>query len=242
MPAQASRQLQVWDLPTRLFHWSLLILILTSWLSGGEEDLSFLHRASGMILSGLITFRIVWGFIGGEHARFAAFFPRPARIVAHLRQVAAGKPERHLGHNPVGGLAVFLLLAAVSACILTGLFSSGDGIEGPFREISGLELSDAHEVSFRILQGLVLLHLLGVIVESLIARDALVPAMITGRKTRHRGEAGADAAQSSFPALLFAILLGAGVTTGLLLLPASSPGDDCPDARHETSWRVRDRD
>lgn len=220
-PSLPQRRLHVWDLPTRVFHWSLLALILTSWFSGGEEDLNLVHRTSGVILAGLIVFRILWGFVGGEQARFRTFLPHPARILRHLKQVVAGKPERYLGHNPVGSLAVFLLLAAVSACVLTGLFSSDDGLSGPFAYIFGLELSDAHEISFRILQALVALHLLGVAAESWMTKDALVPAMITGTKTRRVDERGADANKASLPALLCALFLGAAVTAGLWLFPAS---------------------
>jgi cytochrome b len=232
-PTLTQRSLQVWDLPTRVFHWSLLLLILISWFSGGEEDLNFVHRTSGVILAGLIVFRVLWGFVGGEHARFRTFFPSPAGTFRHLKQVVAGTPERHLGHNPVGSLAVFLLLAAVSACVLTGLFSSDDGLSGPFADIFGFELSDAHEFSFRILQALVVLHLLGVAAESWMTKDALVPAMITGKKTRRVDEQGADAKKASLPALFLALCLGAAVAAGLWSLPASwtpaASHDEAPD-------------
>jgi len=213
------RSLRVWDLPTRLFHWSLLALLLVSWFSGGEEDTAFIHRTSGMLLAGLIIFRIVWGFVGGEHARFGSFFPSPSKIIEHLKRVAAGNPERHLGHNPVGGVAVFLLLATVSACIITGLFSSGEGLSGPFAGSFGLNFSEIHELAFRALQGLVVLHLLGVAVESWLARDALVPAMITGRKSRNAGESGEHAAPASLPAFAAALAAGAAVTGILWTLP-----------------------
>jgi cytochrome b len=217
--AHATRKLKVWDLPTRLFHWSLLALILASWLSGGEDDSAGIHRLSGMFLCGLIVFRTVWGFVGSEHSRFAAFFPNPRRIAGHVRNLLAGKPERHLGHNPVGGVAVFLLLGAVSACILTGLMSSGEGLTGPLAAYVPFEMSDMHELAFRALQALVVLHLIGVAVESWLARDGLVPAMITGRKIRGASEPGEDARPGSLAGLVLAVALGTGVTAFLLSLP-----------------------
>ena len=244
-PEPTKRSLRVWDLPTRLFHWSLLVLLLVSWFSGGEEDTAFIHRTSGMLLAGLIIFRIVWGFVGGEHARFGSFLPSPSKLIQHLKRVAAGNPERHLGHNPVGGAAVFLLLATVSACILTGLFSSGEGLAGPFVGMFGLNLSEIHELAFRALQALVLLHLLGVAVESWLARDALLQAMITGRKTRNAGEPGEHAAPASLAAFAAALAAGAAVTGILWNLPAPPAVDE----GHRDKWEAyedhredRDRD
>ena len=244
----APRKLRVWDLPTRLFHWSLLALVLISWFSGGEDDTAFIHRLSGMALAGLIVFRVIWGFVGGQHARFAAFFPNPVKIFAHLKNVAAGKPERHLGHNPVGGVAVFLLLASVSACVITGLFSSGEGITGPFVTKFGLDMSEIHELTFRVLQAVVALHLLGVVVESWLVKDALVPAMVTGRKTHRAGEPGTDAKPGSVLGLVLALIIGASTAAGLWALPTPTGvgegashsergGDDDHDERRE-----RDRD
>jgi cytochrome b len=249
-PSSAPRSLRVWDLPTRLFHWSLLALVLISWFSGGEDEAAFIHRLSGMALAGLIVFRVLWGFVGGEHARFAAFFPNPFAIAGHIGKVASGKPERHLGHNPVGGVAVFLLLAAVSACVITGLFSSGEDLAGPFVGQFGLDMSEVHEGTFRVLQALVALHLLGVVVESLLAKDALVPAMITGRKTRRADEPGADARKGSVAGLVVALLVGVSTTAALWALPTPAVAEDGEhggqhgggDDEDDDDDRDRDRD
>ncbi|MBA3067601.1 MAG: Ni/Fe-hydrogenase 1 b-type cytochrome subunit [Hyphomonas sp.] len=238
----APRKLRVWDLPTRLFHWSLLVLVLVSWFSGGEEDTAFIHRLSGMLLAGLIVFRVLWGFVGGEHARFAAFFPNPRAIIAHIKNTAAGRPDRHLGHNPVGGVAVFLLLASVSACVITGLFSSGEGLSGPFVSKFGLDMSEIHELTFRALQALVALHLLGVVFETWRSKDPLVPAMITGRKTRRPDEPGRDAKPGSAPALVIALLIGAATTAGLWALPAPAPTEDGEQASERGGEEEHDED
>ncbi len=216
------RKIQVWDIPTRLFHWSLLALVVVAWLTGEEEGAAVIHRVAGEAVAGLLVFRLVWGFIGGEHARFADFAAGPAAIIAHVRDLFNAKPRRHLGHNPLGGLAVFLLLLNVTVIVATGLFSGGEHNAGPFAGAWGLELSEVHEVAFRVLQGLVAIHVLGVIVETVKAKDALVPAMITGRKVRRADEPGADERRAAPVALLVAVGLGLAVSAALM---AQSPAD-----------------
>ncbi len=216
----AARKVKVWDVPTRLFHWSLLALVVVAWLSGEEEGAAVIHRMAGEAIAGLLVFRLIWGFIGGEHARFADFAAGPAAIVAHVCDLLGRTPTRHLGHNPLGGLAVFLLLLNVAVIVATGLFSGGEHNAGPFAGAWGLELSDVHEVAFRVLQGLVAIHILGVIVETFKAKDALVPAMITGRKGRRVDEHGQDARRAGPIALLVAVGLGLAASAVLM---AQSP-------------------
>ncbi len=221
-PPIEERRIFVWDIPTRLFHWSLLALVLVAWFTGeGEGTTAAYHRYAGEAIAGLLVFRVIWGFIGGERARFSDFAAGPSAIAAHVGDVFSHKPKRHLGHNPLGGLAVFLLLAVTAATVVTGLFSGGEENEGPFAALWGLELSEEHEVLFRVLQGLVVVHVLGVIVETVKAKDALVPAMITGVKRRRSDELGDDAKRATLPALLFALAISAGAT--LILLTQPSP-------------------
>jgi len=225
-PEAAERSVHVWDLPTRLLHWSLLALVLIAWFTGEEEGVAALiHRCAGEAIAGLIVFRVIWGFAGGERARFADFAAGPSAIIAHMRDLLSKQPKRHLGHNPLGGVAVLLLLAVVAGVVVTGLFSSDEGNAGPFAGLWGLELSDAHEVLFRVLQGLVVIHVLGVVVEALKAKDALVPAMITGSKRRRADEPGEDAKRASMTALIVA--LGAGIVVSLALM-AQSPTAGAP--------------
>lgn len=216
----SERPVQVWDLPTRIFHWTLLALVLLAWFTGEEEGAAAqIHRYAGEAIAGLIVFRVLWGFIGGEHSRFADFAAGPSAIADHVRDLFSTKPRRHLGHNPLGGVAVFLLLATVAAIVVTGLFASGEENAGPFAGLWGLDLADAHEVLFRILQGLVAVHVLGVVVETLKARDALVPAMITGAKRRRADEPGNDARHASTVNLLLALGVGALATFALVAQP-----------------------
>lgn len=220
---QAVRVVHVWDVPTRVFHWLLLALVVTAWFTGeGEGGTGAIHRYAGEAVAGLIVFRVIWGFWGGEHARFTDFAAGPTRIGAYIRSLFSNVPPRPLGHNPLGGVAVFLLLANVTIIVATGLFSGGEDNAGPFAGMWGLELSEIHEGAFRVLQGLTILHVAGVVVESFASKDALVPAMFTGSKTRRADEPGNDAKRASVPALILALVLGAATTAALVMAPPST--------------------
>lgn len=219
--AGAERAVKVWDLPTRIFHWSLLVLVAVCWFTGEEEgSAALIHRISGEAIAGLLVFRLIWGFAGGEHARFADFAAGPSAIAAHIGELVSGKARRHLGHNPLGGLAVFLLLLTTAAIVITGLFSGEERMAGPFAGIGGTDLSEIHEVLFRILQGLVVIHVLGVVAETLLSKDALVPAMITGTKKRSGDEAASDARPAGKTAFLAAAALGVATSAVLISLPS----------------------
>lgn len=218
-----TRLVHVWDLPTRLFHWSLVVLIVTAWFTGeGEGGTAAIHRFSGEAIAGLIVFRVAWGFIGGEHARFSDFAAGPSVVVAHVRDLLSKAPGRALGHNPLGGVAVFLLLLNVAGLVFTGLFSGGDDNSGPFAGLWGLQLSEVHETLFRVLQALTVLHVLGVGIESWKAKDALVPAMITGVKRRGANEPARDAGRAGLLALIVAVGLGVAVSAALISAPPST--------------------
>lgn len=226
----SERPVEVWDAPTRLFHWSLLALILVGWFTGeGEGAAAQLHRIAGEAVAGLLVFRLVWGFVGGEHARFADFAAGPNLIIAHVRDLFSSKPRRHLGHNPLGGFAVFLLLLVTAVIVVTGLFSQHDEMAGPFAAYGSRDLAEIHEFAFRVLQGLVVIHVLGVVAETIVAKDALVPAMITGVKKRRSDEGARDARRAGMLALIVAVALGAGAAATLNALnpqPGAVSGED----------------
>jgi len=235
-PPNGERKVFVWDIPTRLFHWSLLALVLVAWFTGeGEGAAAAYHRYAGEAIAGLLVFRVIWGFIGGERARFSDFAAGPSAIVTHVRGLFSRQPKRHLGHNPLGGLAVFLLLTTVAAVVVTGLFSGGEDNAGQFAGLWGLELSEAHEILFRVLQGLVVVHVLGVVVETLKAKDALVPAMITGVKRRRTDEPGDNARRAALPSLLIALVLGATVAAWLMSQPPAPTKGEAEQSQFETN-------
>lgn len=227
------RKVQVWDLPTRIFHWSLLALVLVAWFTGEDESTALIHRLAGESVAGLLVFRLIWGVVGGQHARFSDFAAGPNAIVAHVRDLASKQPTRHLGHNPLGGFAVFLLLLTTAGIVTTGLFSSGHDNAGPFAGMWGLELGEVHEALFRVLQALVVVHVLGVIIETVKAKDALVPAMITGVKRRRADENGQDARRASMASFLVASALATIVAGALMAQPPSTLASDSERGEQE---------
>lgn len=176
-PRQSAR-IRVWDLPLRLFHWLLVIAIALAFLSSEEDSvLNQWHIFSGWVASILIVFRIAWGFVGGEHSRFGDFV-RPSDIGRHIGEVLRGRPECTLGHNALGALSVLLLLTLVAVTVWTGI----------------ILMEDLHEVLAWTLLALVAVHVAAVVLMSLLTRESLVTAMITGTKPAAR-HAGADHAK-----------------------------------------------
>jgi cytochrome b len=189
--------IRVWDLPLRVFHWALVIAIAVAFLSSEEDSvINQWHVLSGWVVAILIIFRLVWGFIGGEHSRFSDFV-RPSRIGDHLRSLFRGHRQRALGHNPLGAVAVILLLALAAATVWTGAFG-GEGAE------------DLHEIIGWTLLAMVGVHIGAVIIMSLLERENLVRAMVTGYKSaaRHPGALGAR------PPSLIALVVALAVVVG----------------------------
>ncbi len=175
MPADvpAAASLRVWDPVVRLFHWSLVASFGTAFLI---DDDGQVHETAGYVVLGLLAVRLVWGLIGTRHARFADFVRGPGSVVAYLRDLAAGRAERYLGHNPAGGAMILLLILAVGTTALTGWLSTTD-------QFWGVEwLEELHEVAAYLSVGLIALHVLGVVASSWLHQENLVRAMITGRK------------------------------------------------------------
>lgn len=175
MNATASKR--VWDPLVRVFHWSLVTCVLLNLLvvDDGED----LHQWLGYAASALVAVRVVWGFIGPRHARFADFFPTPRRVASHVRALMGGEPEHHWGHNPLGALMVFALLGMVLALGLTGWMQTLDAFWG-------LEwLQDLHEGLGEWLLPMVGLHAAAAIIMGRIERTRLVKAMVTGVKERY---------------------------------------------------------
>lgn len=167
-------RIPVWDIPTRVFHWSLAASFVGAYVTHESERLAAIHVACGYTLLGLIAFRLVWGFVGSRHARFSEFVRGPAEVIDYLKSLVAGRPRHFLGHNPAGAVAVVLLL-------ILGLAT---GISGwaTYNELGGEWLEELHETSAGAMLALVVIHLVGVAVSSLLHKENLVRAMITGTK------------------------------------------------------------
>jgi cytochrome b len=178
----------VWDFPTRLFHWSLVILVGTNlFLIGPGGGLrTVVHFVAGFLIAGLLLFRLAWGFIGSSHSRFADFLrPWPA-LTAYVKRLCALKPPRSIGHNPLGGLFIVVLLLALATMVGTGLFAASRHAAGPFAHLVSTAVSakigGIHVLVSNLLIGLIVVHLLGVAVDWLLTGENLVKAMIDGRK------------------------------------------------------------
>ena len=188
-PTLPVNEVVVWDPLVRVFHWSLVASFTTAYLSG-EGDVLSLHVWSGYLIGGLILFRLLWGFVGPRHARFADFVFAPAVVLAYTRDLLRGKAQRTLGHNPLGGVMVLALLAMLSLSVLTGVIYYGaEEAAGPLAGLmhgtshgTGEALKELHEIISNLCVLLVALHIGGVLVSSLLHRENLVRAMITGRK------------------------------------------------------------
>ncbi|MCS4503554.1 cytochrome b/b6 domain-containing protein [Arhodomonas aquaeolei] len=207
----AVETVRVWDPVVRLFHWSLVVAFTVAYLSS-EED-SALHVYAGYVVLALIVVRLIWGVVGSRHARFGDFVRPPGEVFAYLRGLASGRPRHYLGHNPAGGWMVIALLVSLFAVTLSGVMldtaeggalaaaGSGsvaviatahadDGEYGEYGERGegdegGEEFwEEVHEASANVTLFLVFLHIAGVIVSSLLHRENLIRAMVTGRKPR----------------------------------------------------------
>lgn len=185
-----SKKIRVWDLPTRLFHWLLVLavvgLVVTGKVGGNLIDW---HGRIGVGLAGLIAFRLVWGMVGSTYARFGQFFPTPARIAAYLR---SGKHDG-VGHNPLGALSVFALLGVLSVQLLTGLVANDDiAFVGPLYDLVGRDLSNLatgwHKLVINLLILLVVLHVAAIGFYARVKKDNLVRPMVTGWKEVTEGE------------------------------------------------------
>ncbi|WP_338413132.1 cytochrome b/b6 domain-containing protein [uncultured Sphaerotilus sp.] len=167
---------KVWDPFVRIFHWSLVSCVLLNYFV--IEDGETIHQWIGYAASALVSLRIVWGFIGTRHARFADFFPTPARLRAHVLAMRSGQVESHAGHNPLGALMMLALMALVLGLGITGFMQTTDAFWGEEW------LQDLHGVIGSALIALAGLHAAAAILMGRIERTNLVGAMITGVKRR----------------------------------------------------------
>jgi cytochrome b len=186
-----SQTIRVWDLPVRLFHWALAVLMAVSYFSArAGGDWMELHFWSGYAILTLLLFRIAWGFLGSTTARFSHFVRGPAAALRHLRELLRGRPHE-VGHNPLGALMVLALLVAVLLQAATGLFSADTDmglVNGPL----ALKVADAwvdratafHKFWIDVILILVAVHVLAVLLYFVWRRQNLTGAMFTGRKKR----------------------------------------------------------
>jgi cytochrome b len=196
----------VWDLPTRLFHWLLATSFFAAYLISESERWRALHAMLGYTAAGLVAFRLLWGVVGTRYARFTGFTWSPRAALSYLRSLGAGSPEHHTGHNPAASWAVLGLLVMVATSALSGWAVLND--------VGPAWLEEVHDVIANGTIALVALHVAAVIVSSVLHRENLVRAMVTGTKS------AATAAAAGSRRWVAALLAGAVIAFWTGWIPA----------------------
>jgi len=202
----------VWDLPVRIFHWTLVLLVISQIVTAtiGGNAMEF-HALGGYAILTLVLFRVSWGFAGGTHARFADFLHGPAAVARYAHGIFKGTATTHRGHNPLGGWSVLLMLLSLLIQAGTGLFANDDVMmEGPLAkhvsEDTSAMFTAVHEVNAGILLTLIGIHILAVLFYLLRRKQDLILPMFSGRKPIELMDARPPRTGSPW---LAALLLGA---------------------------------
>jgi cytochrome b len=223
----AVRRTRVWDTPVRVFHWLFALAFAGAWISTGDAYLHA-HVFAGYAFGGLLLFRLLWGLVGGGHARFARFTYSPSQAWRYLRSLAGRRVAHYNGHNPAGAWAVFAMLTLAAGVAATGLAAlAGQEQAGPLAGWLGFAAGNRfhaiHETLVWVLAAVVTLHLLGVVLSSLAHRENLAAGMVTGRK-HARGESDVPARIGVAAMVVGAVGLGALLYfRGALTAPVDSP-------------------
>jgi cytochrome b len=188
----------VWDVPTRVFHWLLALFFAVAFVTADSERWRDIHVLAGYTFAGLIAFRIVWGLVGTRYARVHSFLFRPGEVGRYLLTLASLRPRHFVGHNPAGSIAIWLVLGL-------GVLAGASGYAAYNSELHWV--GELHEGIANGLLAVVVVHVAGVAVSSLLHRENLVRAMITGCKRGERGD-GIRRAHAWLGILIAAAVIG----------------------------------
>ncbi len=179
----------IWDLPLRLFHWLLVLSISASWYTSNQDNgyIEY-HLLVGYFTLGLIIFRILWGFFGSTHSKFINFIPSLSKVALYIKAFNQEKALKYPGHNPLGSLMVFFMLSTVLIQAISGLFMNDDIFTyGPYNSSVSSELEAIfifiHRNGFNLILGAVALHIIAIAYYVGVKKQALISAMITGKKS-----------------------------------------------------------
>jgi cytochrome b len=200
------QRILIWDIPTRLFHWTLAVSFAVAWLTSESDEWLGVHVFFGYLMLGMVAFRVLWGLVGTHYARFSSFWFGPNDALTYLRQVMKGHAQRHIGHNPTGSAAIYLLLLLTVVVGLTGFFTLGteeqQGAAAGWLSIAqGRTFKKLHEAFAIGMLLLVIGHIAGVVIESVLHKENLARSMVTGTKLAPNG------AVSVKPRILIAVLM-----------------------------------
>jgi cytochrome b len=181
-PAEASARstVLVWDAAVRVFHWLMVVCFAGSYITSESEAWRLVHVTLGYTMAGLVAFRVIWGFVGTRHARFATFIRGPRAVARYLRTLLSRQPEHHTGHNPAGALAIVAMLALTAAIAATGWAA--------YNDVAGEWVAELHEGVANAMLLLVGVHLAAVVVSGWLHKENLARAMLNGRKVAAPGE------------------------------------------------------
>lgn len=204
----------IWDLPTRLFHWTLASSFALAWLTSEGDRWRSVHVFLGYLMLGLVVFRLIWGFAGSHFSRFASFWFGPKAALAYLKQVLRGHAPRHVGHNPTGSVAIYILLALAIVVGISGIATLGgdeqQGIAAGWLTFAQVQvIKKLHDLGATLMLLVVFGHITGVVVESVLHKENLARSMVTGFK---QAAAGTPVAQprAAIAVLMLLAMVGFG--------------------------------
>ncbi len=201
---------RIWDLPVRVTHWSLALIVPAMWFTA-DNSLWYWHTRLGHVLLALLIFRVMWGFLGTDTARFSSFVKGPSAVLYYLR--GDHDAQRTIGHSPLGALAVIGLLGVIGAQVGMGLFAGDpyDGATGPLNALVGVGtadwITDTHEWFVYVVAGMIGLHLSAIAIYVGVKKQTLVAPMVAGKGKAEEGVEGNT--RASFPR--FANCAGAAI-------------------------------
>lgn len=219
---QSLQTVKVWDLPTRLFHWTLVVLMIVQWLTAENSSTMDYHAWGGYAVLVLVLFRLMWGFVGSDTARFNDFVRGPQAGITYLKALLRGETPHYLGHNPVGGWSILALLVLLLIQAVTGLFANDDIlVEGPLYSWVSKSTSDwlttVHKVNFNLLLAVIALHVSAALFYLLVKKENLIHPMVSGVK-RLPSHLLETPPRIVSPWLGLAMLAAAVVAVGLLVV------------------------
>lgn len=223
----------IWDLPLRVFHWSMVITVTIAGITGYflEEWWLDVHVYAGYSIGCLLAFRLIWGFIGSYYSRFHSYPLKYKKAISHLKNMIQGKSASYTGHNPVGAWMIVGLLSCLSLLIITGMVVwGGQENHGPLAHLVGYKVGDfsedIHGIIANILMFAIAIHISGVFVETYFLKHPVINAMITGKKTTDDTKANANIWYTIRGAFVFTLIIGSVVYWG-----TSAPANSMTEAQ-----------